>query len=286
MKQNILVSICCITHNHEKYIRNAIEGFLIQETEFPIEIIIHDDASSDRTPEIIREYKNKNHSLFRIILQDENQWSKGEGSIYSRFVFPKARGKYIALCEGDDYWTDPLKLQKQIDFLESNLDYSVSSHEIEFKYDGVKPEKYQYGNPIVDADFEQILMSDLFIAFNSMVFRTQFVNPNPSWFDKAGGHKALIYYLASKGKNHHFMDAMGVKRRNPGGVTIKNKEERKRTKLKRQIFLLNNLKTTVEEGKKTLIEKKIKALYLQHSKKAIKRGKLIKGGNYLLKYLI
>lgn len=120
-----LVSICCITYNHENYIRDAIEGFLMQKTSFPIEIIIHDDASTDNTAQIIKEYEDKYPDLFCNIFQNENQWSKGGGSIYARFVYPQARGKYIALCEGDDYWTDPLKLQKQVDFLEENPDYGL-----------------------------------------------------------------------------------------------------------------------------------------------------------------
>lgn len=120
-----LVSICCITYNHEKYIRDAIEGFLIQKTSFPIEIIIHDDASTDNTPNIIKEYTNNYPNLFVTVLQTENQWSKGGGSILARFVFPLARGKYISLCEGDDYWTDPMKLQKQVVFLEHNKDHGL-----------------------------------------------------------------------------------------------------------------------------------------------------------------
>jgi len=117
-----LVSICCITYNHENYIRDAIEGFLMQKTSFPIEIIIHDDASTDNTAQIIKEYEDKYPDLFCNIFQNENQWSKGGGSIYARFLYPQARGKYIALCEGDDYWTDPLKLQKKVDFMEVNPD--------------------------------------------------------------------------------------------------------------------------------------------------------------------
>ncbi len=117
-----LVSICCISYNHEKYIKDAIEGFLLQKTTFPIEIIIHDDASNDNTVNIIREYEKKYPDLFEAIYQVENQYSKGIKPL-PNFVFPKARGKYIALCEGDDYWIDPYKLQKQVDFLESNPEY-------------------------------------------------------------------------------------------------------------------------------------------------------------------
>jgi glycosyltransferase involved in cell wall biosynthesis len=119
-----LVSICCITYNHEKYIRDALEGFLVQKTNFSFEIIINDDASTDNTANIIREYEEKYPELFVCIYQKENQWSKGIRPS-TTYVWPKARGKYIALCEGDDYWTDPYKLQKQVDFLETNPEYSL-----------------------------------------------------------------------------------------------------------------------------------------------------------------
>lgn len=122
---NPLVSICCITYNHEKYISDAIESFIMQKTSFPVEIIIHDDASSDNTTNIIREYEKKYPELFTCIFQKENQYSKGIRGIAAQFTFLLARGKYIALCEGDDYWTDPYKLQKQVDFLEANSDYGV-----------------------------------------------------------------------------------------------------------------------------------------------------------------
>ncbi|HPW37667.1 MAG TPA: glycosyltransferase, partial [Syntrophorhabdus sp.] len=126
-KAKPFVSIGCTTFNHGKYIRECIEGFLLQKTDFPIEIIIHDDASTDNTPQIIDEYAKRYSGLIVPILQTENQYSKGINPFIS-FVFPRARGKYIALCEGDDYWADPLKLQKQVDFLEANPDYVISYH--------------------------------------------------------------------------------------------------------------------------------------------------------------
>lgn len=120
-----LVSICCITFNHAPYIRQCLDGFVMQQTSFPFEIIIHDDASTDGTQDIIKEYIEKYPLLFKPILQEQNQYSKGIRSILATFCYPKASGKYIALCEGDDYWTDPLKLQKQVDFLEANPDYGM-----------------------------------------------------------------------------------------------------------------------------------------------------------------
>ncbi len=117
---NPVVSICCITYNHEPYIRDAIEGFLMQKTTFPIEILIFDDASTDGTQEIIKSYA-ENDPRIKTFLQKENQWSKGKYGLRD-WLFPASKGKYIALCEGDDYWTDPYKLQKQVDFLEAHKD--------------------------------------------------------------------------------------------------------------------------------------------------------------------
>lgn len=119
-----VVSVCCMTYNHGPYIEDALEGFLIQETEFPFEILIHDDASVDNTADIIREYKSRYPELIRPIYQTENQYSKGIKP-FLNFVIPKAKGKYIALCEGDDFWVCPTKLQKQVAFLESHSDYGL-----------------------------------------------------------------------------------------------------------------------------------------------------------------
>jgi glycosyltransferase involved in cell wall biosynthesis len=119
-----LVSICCLTYNHAEYIRNAIDGFLMQKTTFPFEILIHDDASTDNTAQIIREYELQYPHLIFPIYQKENQYSKGR-RLTLRFNVPRARGKYIALCEGDDFWTDHYKLQKQVEFLEANPEYGL-----------------------------------------------------------------------------------------------------------------------------------------------------------------
>lgn len=125
-KSKILVSIICHTYNHIDYLSDALNSFLMQKTDFPFEIILHDDASTDGTTNIVREYAEKYPNIILPIIQPENQWSKG--IMPSNFTFNKARGKYIAFCEGDDYWTDENKISIQADFLKKNPHISVCGH--------------------------------------------------------------------------------------------------------------------------------------------------------------
>ena len=120
----ILVSIRCLVYNHEPYLRQCLEGFVMQKTNFRFEAIVHDDASTDGSAKIIREYAEKYPDIIKPIYETENQYSKHDGSI-GRITRAACKGKYMAMCEGDDYWIDPLKLQKQVDFLEKNLDYGM-----------------------------------------------------------------------------------------------------------------------------------------------------------------
>lgn len=121
-----IVAIKCLTYNHGAYIRQCLDGFVMQKTDFTFIAIVHDDASTDNTADIIREYAEKYPDIIKPIYETENQYSKHDGSL-RRVVnnaIPKSV-KYIAMCEGDDYWTDPLKLQKQIDFLERHPEYGL-----------------------------------------------------------------------------------------------------------------------------------------------------------------
>ena len=133
-KNDCLVSILCTAYNHEQYIRSSLEGFVSQKTGFAFEVLVNDDASSDGTAAIIREYEEKYPEIIRPFYQKENQFSKGIGYIYENIFYPHARGKYFAFCEGDDYWTDESKLQRQVDFLESHPDYSACVHNTTLHY--------------------------------------------------------------------------------------------------------------------------------------------------------
>ena len=123
-----IVSVICFVYNHEKYLREALNGFLMQKINFQYEVVIHDDASTDNSASIIKEYEEKYPEIIKPIYQTENQYSLEKGRA-THICFSKAKGKYIAMCEGDDYWTDPLKLQKQVDFLEANPDYVICGHQ-------------------------------------------------------------------------------------------------------------------------------------------------------------
>ena len=122
-----LVAIHCFVYNHEPYLRDCFEGFVIQQTNFPFVAIVHDDASTDGSAAIIREFEEKYPHIFKPIYETENQYSKRDGSIdrIMNEAIEATGAKYVAMCEGDDYWTDPLKLQKQVDFMEANSEYSL-----------------------------------------------------------------------------------------------------------------------------------------------------------------
>lgn len=122
--KDILVSVVCLSYNHEKYIRDALDGFVMQKTNFGFEVIIHDDASTDNTIVIIKEYAEKYPDIIKPIFEKENQYSKPGGDILGKTIMA-CQGKYLAFCEGDDYWIDPNKLQKQVDYLEEHPECSL-----------------------------------------------------------------------------------------------------------------------------------------------------------------
>ena len=136
-----LVSIRCVTYNQEKYISQALDSFLMQKTNFPFEIVVHDDASTDKTIEIIKEYEKKFPDIVKPIYETENQYSKKDNSL-DLIILSHLKGKYTAYCEGDDFWTNKNKLQKQVDFLEQNPDYGFCCTDVDIYYEDKK--KYQH----------------------------------------------------------------------------------------------------------------------------------------------
>ena len=217
-----LVSICCLAYNHEPYIRECLDGMLMQRTTFKFEILIHDDASTDNTAKIIKEYAEKYPTIIKPILQTENQYSKGKG-ILIPFVYPRAKAKYIALCEGDDYWIDPYKLQKQVDFLEANEEYSLCFHNaIEHWEDGSREDSIF--SDVEDRDYSAVeIYKKWTIPTASVVFRKDVIDSlrykevslNPKFIY---GDIILFLTCAEFGKLRGFTDTMSIYRRHIGGI--------------------------------------------------------------------
>lgn len=124
--QELLVSICCITYNQAKYIRDCLDGFLMQKGDISFEILIHDDASTDGTKEIIKEYSQQYPTIIKPIYEVENQYSQGKNVL--RYNLDRIVGQYFAICEGDDFWIDPYKLFKQVHYMENHKNISICSH--------------------------------------------------------------------------------------------------------------------------------------------------------------
>ena len=164
-----LVSMCCITFNHEKFISSALDSMLMQETNFPFEIIIRDDCSTDKTANVIEEYAEKFPHIISTIIEIENQYSKGHNPFTSAYT--KAKGKYVTILEGDDYWRDKIKLQKQYDFLEKNNEYVLSYHNsIIVDENNNLISKMKNPSP-GDYTEEQMLCGEVFIVTNTVMFR-------------------------------------------------------------------------------------------------------------------
>lgn len=177
-----LVSIRCITYNHEPFIRQCLEGFVMQQTNFPFEAIVHDDASTDGTAAIIREYAEKYPDIIKPIYETENQYSKHDGSL-RKVMDAHMRGKYIAICEGDDYWIDPLKLQKQFDFLESHLDYGLVHTDFNIISES-NIKEYRIRRKLGERQnvLEQILLGNYDIGTLTVMFRKDLYDSLPKYY--------------------------------------------------------------------------------------------------------
>lgn len=247
-----LVSISCVTFNHVDYIRDCFEGFLSQQTNFSFEILVHDDASTDGTKAIIEAYTEKYPTVFFPICQSENQYSKGVRGLSTKYNIPRVSGKYIAFSDGDDYWTDPFKLQKQVDFLEANPEYVVCSHGYSFKEMGctalVKksnpPSQFKINNK-GGFDFE---LNDL-CRYPFLFTLTNVVRSDAMKALKIDEQYVYLrdvhinYHLLKEHKKGFYMEeSMAVYRIHGGGVHSgldKRSQDQTRVAICREIYLLN-----------------------------------------------
>lgn len=214
-----IVSICCTTYNHARFIRQCMDGFLQQKTSFPIEVLIHDDASTDGTQDIIREYEKKYPNIVKPIYQIENQYSKGV-KVSLVYNYSRARGKYIALCEGDDYWTDPYKLQKQVDFLESHPDYVMCSHRYNSYKESINKLFYDnspdYQGEVYDLNY--LIHGGWCFQPLSVVYRFDALDRHNYNKCKYSMDAVLFYEILKNGKGFCLPNIMAVYRVHHGGI--------------------------------------------------------------------
>ncbi|SHN72973.1 glycosyltransferase [Desulfovibrio litoralis] len=219
------LQIHCITYNHEKFIADTLKGFVKQKTNFPFEAIVADDCSTDNTRQIISVFADKYPHIIKPVFREKNI------GVWGNFVNTAdlLKSQYVAMCEGDDYWTDPNKLQKQVDFLDAHPDCSLCFHPVKVNYDKQnKPdsifpsdiEVYNFlgNNPISTID---TLLKGNFIQTNSVVYRWRFHTEN--MFDVFPCDIMPIDYfmhILHAQKGHIFMlpDIMAVYRKHAGGV--------------------------------------------------------------------
>jgi glycosyltransferase involved in cell wall biosynthesis len=216
--QEPLVSIICTTYNHGSFIRQCLDGFMMQKTNFTFEVLIHDDASTDNTADIIREYEDKYPDIIKPIYQTENQYQKGV-KIGITYLYPRAKGKYIAECEGDDYWTDPLKLQKQVDFLEKHSEYVMCSHMCDRFCDTTGEFVRKISDNDVNYSLPEFLKGEWYYQTLSVLFRRDALDLNNFLKYKICTDLVLFYELLRfGGKGIMLKDNMGVYRWHTGGI--------------------------------------------------------------------
>ena len=220
----IMVSVCCLVYNHEKYLRQCLDGFMMQKTDFKFEVLIHDDASTDGSADIIREYEEKYPDIIKPIYQTENQFSKGV-KINWVFQYPRAQGKYLAFCEGDDFWTDEYKLQKQFDALEAHDEAVFCAHDVrkvdESGYCTINDEHIRLTRRIYSSSewIKMMFSSPYYIHTSSYFFRRSFVlkwiNNLPDFLVvSAVGDRPFKLLAATEGSLYFINEEMSCYRQN------------------------------------------------------------------------
>ncbi|GAA4407779.1 glycosyltransferase [Nibrella viscosa] len=225
------VSVCVPTYNHEAFIAQMLDGALMQQTTFAFEIVIGDDGSTDGAPAIIRRYAEQHPGLIRAFLHPHNlgpaepREFAGRNNVLG--LLTACRGEYVAMCEGDDYWTDPLKLQKQVDFLDAHPDYFICHHNMRVVYEdgppSAGPAEHLFNPPDqrTTSTIQDVLADNWIVATASMLYRNSFKSGKfADWHARAAsGDWALVIQLAAHGPIGYLNEVMGVYRKHRGGMS-------------------------------------------------------------------
>lgn len=233
---DIMVSVCCLAYNHAKYIRNTLEGFVSQKTNFKFEVLVHDDASTDGTADIIREYEAKYPDIIKPIYQTENQYSK-KIRISITYQYPRAKGKYIAFCEGDDYWCSDTKLQEQFDIMENNPNVSFCAHKVRAIAESGEDLEKTYPEEKLDLkeglikaeDFAKVLLTDYPFQTSGHFIRGEVIRKmleeKPEFVTKMPiGDQPLRLYCSLNGDAYYLDKEYSKYRHNVPGSWSKRKD--------------------------------------------------------------
>ena len=277
MPENPLISILMITFNQEKFIAQAIESALMQHANFKYEIVIGEDCSTDRTRDIVLEYQEKYADRIKLLLQSENV------GMHKNFVdtYYACKGKYIALLEGDDYWTDPNKLQKQVDFLENNPDFAICFHNM-WIIDEDKPHLIRESN-IKQKEITDIntLARGNYIYTASCVFRNNFIIL-PDWFYQCPvGDYPLHLLNAQYGKIKFINEIMGVYRVHKGGVWENTNLS---YRLEKWAEMIEILKSKFDSKVNEILNNSLHKSYFELAGYYLKNGNFEKNKFYLTKF--
>jgi len=225
-----MVSVCVQTYQHASFIRECLDGILMQQTDFPFEILLGEDESSDGTREICIEYAEKHPDKIRLFLHSRANNIAINGNPTGRFNFMhnlfSARGRYIAICEGDDYWIDSFKLQKQVDFLEANPDFSICFHWVKILWENEKiPKESVYEGPSTFSLKEYVEKKKHNIKTNTLSICYRALSKQQMWLynswvlDLPNGDYTLCALVLTTGKAYVMPEYMGVYRKHQGGVS-------------------------------------------------------------------
>ena len=227
-EHSVKVSVCCPVYNHKDYIENCLKGILMQQTSFEFEVIVHDDVSTDGTSEILDGYHKKYPDKIRIVRPQANRYSKGDRALVTTYLLPLARGEYIALCEGDDYWIDPFKLQKQIDILDGNYNCSVCIHASRVVEKGKRTKVYRVYRSDSIVPFESIIRwRHNMCQTATIVYRKEYLSEYPQFcLNCHVGDYPLMLWLALRGEVYYMSDIMSVYcRGDPASWTARYQKE-------------------------------------------------------------
>lgn len=269
MKDKPLVSIKCLVYNHGPYLKECLEGFVMQKTSFKFEAIIHDDASTDNSADIIREYAQRYPDIIKPIYEKENLYIKHHETL-DKIMYDACTGKYIAFCEGDDYWIDSFKLQNQIDFLEKNEDFGMCYTKCNYYYQRNKTfaKKPWGGNGVsFESLFKSNCIPSLTVVVKNSILKDYLSEVNPSYYKWKMGDYPIWLWFAYNSKIKFINSTTSIYRVLPNSASHFDSSAESKIEFTKQGIVIKrfyakkyNIKVSESEFKRMELSSKLRIL--------------------------